>query len=1105
MKSKTTYPILIGCLLAAGALVQDAGAQAAPKHRYSFDDSGDGVTVTDSVGGQNGMLINTTGSSAFADGQLTLGNDGSQGSNASPITGDYVDLPNGMFSDLVPGNGVTAFTLEGWYTWQGSGDWQRFYDVGRSLGGEDISDRADNQPNFFIAVKAGGVAGSRAAWTGRGIGEVSISSGDAATAAAGVPHHVAFVWDEATTSARYFVDGELVGENTETALSVQNDFAGDDVNNWLGRSNWPDTLFVGSFDEFRVYDEALDQQQVLNNFVDGPDTLNGAGTGAFSGITASAGDSEILAGGTTSVSVRADYENAASLHAINSGVAYSSDNMDVVTVDEFGVVTGVGLGTANIMADYSGQSSSVSISVLAPASIASSAAVPELIVNGSTTISTIASYGAVVDRDITNIAGMTYSSANDSIATVSEAGEVTGVNPGDVTITVEFGGLTSDVAITVTLPPFPTAVLEHRYSFSDSVGSDTVMDSVGDAHGEARNITFDGAGTAAFVSEEFSHVSLPNGIISDNENLTLEAWATYDGLGGPWQRIFDLGNTEAGEDPPYGEGAAGYDGSDTSYIFYTPRSGGSATLEDNGGRVAYQKDLDDRVGGEAAENPNITVPGGQGPIIGEPFHLVFIYNYTYRNASIYINGANVGEQAIPADRPLSGIEDVNNWLGRSQWSGDDFLTGTFDEFRIYEGALTPLQVAVNNVVGPDTQVDDLGAVQGMTLSVVGDAPVAGGAPVEFSLIADFENVQGIEIASAGVATISSSDSSVLKEFNGGLIPVAAGTATLTASLEGVEVSEQITVGANPTTPVLEHRFSFEGDLVDSVGGLNDGTLQGGAMFENGGVTLPGGATDAGFIDLPDYMFSDYYFDVDPANVPALTFEAYGNWAGGGAWQRILSLGDNDGTNGRTFLFVSPSNGGGQLQASFQNDNDGAQVVTGPGLTPEEDFYVALVFDPIQRVMRLYRNGELVGLTEFSAGIDISNDLLDLVVNDENEWLGRSQYVADPGFGGSITEYRIWNGALLDADVALHAACGPDELTCEITGPTDPLPISAGLTAEGVVISWSSEGENLQLQVTDVIAPANWQDVATPPVTEGDTTSVTISDLTGAGYFRLINP
>jgi hypothetical protein len=40
-------------------------------------------------------------------------------------------------------------------------------------------------------------------------------------------------------------------------------------------------------------------------------------------------------------------------------------------------------------------------------------------------------------------------------------------------------------------------------------------------------------------------------------------------------------------------------------------------------------------------------------------------------------------------------------LGRSPWSGDPWLNGAIDEFRIYAGTLPPADVATAQIVGPN--------------------------------------------------------------------------------------------------------------------------------------------------------------------------------------------------------------------------------------------------------------------------------------------------------------------------------------------------------------------------------------------------------------------
>ena len=70
---------------------------------------------------------------------------------------------------------------------------------------------------------------------------------------------------------RYYRDGELIAESgTNLQPSELND-----VNNWLGRSNWTnDANFEGSYDEFRIYDTALSHDEILGNIDAGPENVN---------------------------------------------------------------------------------------------------------------------------------------------------------------------------------------------------------------------------------------------------------------------------------------------------------------------------------------------------------------------------------------------------------------------------------------------------------------------------------------------------------------------------------------------------------------------------------------------------------------------------------------------------------------------------------------------------------------------------------------------------------------------------------------------------------------------------------------------------------------
>ena len=63
--------------------------------------------------------------------------------------------------------------------------------------------------------------------------------------------------------------------------------------------------------------------------------------------------------------------------------------------------------------------------------------------------------------------------------------------------------------------------------------------------------------------------------------------------------------------------------------------------------------------------------------------------------------APVSGEIVAVNDELSQLDDVNCWIGRSQFSADTGLSASIDEFRIYDVALTTEQVALSFASGPE--------------------------------------------------------------------------------------------------------------------------------------------------------------------------------------------------------------------------------------------------------------------------------------------------------------------------------------------------------------------------------------------------------------------
>jgi hypothetical protein len=86
-----------------------------------------------------------------------------------------------------------------------------------------------------------------------------------------------------------------------------------------------------------------------------------------------------------------------------------------------------------------------------------------------------------------------------------------------------------------------------------------------------------------------------------------------------------------------------------------------------------------------------------------------------------VNGMMAGVNSNVFVTPADIGPSVNNWLGRSQWGADPLFNGSIAEVRIWEGAITPLQVALNAAAGPDLLITDPGPLQSVDLALPTEA------------------------------------------------------------------------------------------------------------------------------------------------------------------------------------------------------------------------------------------------------------------------------------------------------------------------------------------------------------------------------------------------
>jgi hypothetical protein len=206
-----------------------------------------------------------------------------------------------------------------------------------------------------------------------------------------------------------------------------------------------------------------------------------------------------------------------------------------------------------------------------------------------------------------------------------------------------------------------------------------------------------------------------------------------------------------------------------------------------------------------------------------------------------------------------------------------------------------------------------------------------------------------------------------------------------------------------------HRYSFNGDTHDSVGG-EDGILMGNAVVDSRQLQLDGSSGTYLALPITDSI----------ENLTNMTIEGWATWNDATmVWERIFDFGSGTlqnafltpqaGAQGMPFRFAITVGGGGGEQDTSAFNHFPVGVSAHFAITVDKDFGLTT----------LYLNGRPECI-EFGDPITF----FDFDLPPTNCYLGKSQY-ADPYYLGSIDEFRIYNTALSADDVYASYLAGPD--------------------------------------------------------------------------------
>lgn len=162
------------------------------------------------------------------------------------LTGDdesYMQIENGIVNDL------TDFTISTWVNLNSSSNWSRIFDFGTGA-----------TTNMFLTPQNGSSGTYRFAIKYNNGAEQQINT--SITPTLNTWKHVAITMSG--TVGVMYIDGVEVGRKEDFSLTPSS--MGVTTQNYIGKSQYADPLLDGAIDEFRVYNQALTAQDVLDLF-----------------------------------------------------------------------------------------------------------------------------------------------------------------------------------------------------------------------------------------------------------------------------------------------------------------------------------------------------------------------------------------------------------------------------------------------------------------------------------------------------------------------------------------------------------------------------------------------------------------------------------------------------------------------------------------------------------------------------------------------------------------------------------------------------------------------------------------------------------------------
>lgn len=296
----------------------------------------------------------------------------------------------------------------------------------------------------------------------------------------------------------------------------------------------------------------------------------------------------------------------------------------------------------------------------------------------------------VTPADATNKT-LVWSSDNESIAAVEASGLVKALAEGTAIVTVKTvdGSFTDTAAVHVSQPVGSDAELILHYDMNNMAGS-TVKDQTGNYDGtwvnpeladwiqsnEAGALIFKGGSTS-------SYVSMPQGVLDGLTDVTVSTLVNWNGASqANWLYTFGQNSSK--------------------YIYFTPDYPNTSGSRFGMATNAWNDEV-------SAKAPRLTA--NQWKLV------TTVMSGKDGKLTLYVDGVEAATDNTSFTlEQIRNAQGISGYIGKSMYSSDPYFGGMIADFKVYNGALTPLEVK-DLTTDADTKI---AAMDGMILNYVAE-------------------------------------------------------------------------------------------------------------------------------------------------------------------------------------------------------------------------------------------------------------------------------------------------------------------------------------------------------------------------------------------------